>query len=72
MKRLIHSELPSQRAARHSKMVDKEYITKRRLPSCKDCCYGKHHEVCFPCYKDMLGQEGVKAWKEKQKHSQKE
>lgn len=53
-------------------MVDKKYITKRRLLCCQGCCYGKHHEFCFPCLKDLLGQEGVKAWERKQKHSQKD
>lgn len=30
---------------------------------CNGCPYGKNHEICFPCYKDLLGQEGIKAWK---------
>lgn len=32
---------------------------------CIDCPYGKHHEICYPCYKDLLGQEGIKAWEKK-------
>lgn len=33
------------------------------IPSCCiHCPYGKHNEICFPCYKDLLGQEGIKEW----------
>lgn len=26
---------------------------------CDGCPYGKHHEICFPCWKKLLGQGGV-------------
>ena len=45
----------------------------RLSPSCcVDCPYGKYHEICFPCYKDLLGREGVKAWEKKHPISVKE
>jgi len=31
---------------------------------CKGCCYGKNHEICFPCWKEILGQRGLGAWKQ--------
>lgn len=34
---------------------------------CVNCPYGRHREICFPCYKDLLGQEGVKAWEAQNK-----
>lgn len=30
---------------------------------CRTCAYGTHHEICFPCYKDMMGQPGIEEWK---------
>lgn len=29
---------------------------------CHNCPYKKGRELCFPCMKDMLGQEGIKTW----------
>ena len=25
---------------------------------CAGCPYGRNHEICFPCWKFILGQEG--------------
>lgn len=31
-----------------------------KAPSpCVGCPYGRHHEICFPCWKKLLGQGGV-------------
>ncbi|MBQ6409147.1 MAG: hypothetical protein IJJ64_14085 [Butyrivibrio sp.] len=32
---------------------------------CHGCPYGREHRICFPCYKNLLGQTGIKEWKEK-------
>lgn len=32
---------------------------------CKTCPYAKEHPICFPCYKNLLKQEGIKEWKDK-------
>ena len=29
---------------------------------CKGCCYGECSRICFPCYKNLLGQPGIKEW----------
>lgn len=39
---------------------------------CINCPYGRHREICFPCYKDLLGQEGVKVWETKKKNKKEE
>ena len=33
---------------------------------CIDCPYGRTYEFCFPCMKDILGREGIKAWQKSQ------
>lgn len=46
--------------------MGKKVTGRREIPSCCiNCPYGRNHEICFPCYKDLLGQEGIKAWKGK-------
>ncbi len=32
---------------------------------CRNCPYSRGHRICFPCYRNLLGQEGIKEWKEK-------
>lgn len=46
-------------------MREQEMVIKEVPICCKNCPYGRNHEFCFPCLKDLLGQEGIKAWKEK-------
>lgn len=29
---------------------------------CKDCCYGRCGRICFPCYRNLQGQPGIKEW----------
>jgi len=31
---------------------------------CRGCPYGRDHRICFPCYKNLLGQKGIQEWKE--------
>jgi hypothetical protein len=52
--------------------MGKKVTGRREKPSCCiNCPYGRNREICFPCYKDLLGQEGIKAWKEKMEHQEK-
>ena len=40
----------------------------KRLSSdlpCKSCAYARNHPICFPCYRNIHGQEGIKEWKDK-------
>lgn len=39
---------------------EKEDAVKVLYPLCKDCPYGKDHEICYPCWKYILGQEGYR------------
>lgn len=32
---------------------------------CYGCPYGFEHRICFPCYKNLLGQTGIKEWEAK-------
>ena len=40
----------------------KEKEPKQAPFPCHNCPYKMGHEFCFPCMKDMLGQEGIKTW----------
>ena len=38
----------------------KEDAAKQRHPLCYGCPYGRTHEICFPCWKYLLGQPGYR------------
>lgn len=37
-----------------------EDADKNRHPLCVGCPYGREHEICFPCWRYLLGQEGYR------------
>lgn len=53
-----------------NKCHSRELESKKTPVPCVGCPYGRNHEFCFPCMKDLLSQKGIKSWKENRDEKQ--